>query len=245
LSICLQLIRNMIYFSRFFDDNSVDIWYTELSRSPLKLAELSTILAPDERLRAEKFKLEIHRNRFISARGILRQILSLYLDLASDKIKFSYSDRGKPSLVNNLLNIQFNLSHSENIAVYAVTKNKKIGIDIEYLEEKPDCLNIARRFFSSREFEAIEGLTRKDRSRLFFQLWTAKEAYLKATGEGLSGSLDKVEISSDNGRSTYSINGKINPNWHLEQLDLAEDYLATVAVEIKEEKPLIFSYNFL
>ncbi len=235
----------MLYSSRSLDDNPVDIWQAELSRSPLELEELNTILAPEERLRADKFKLEIHRNRFISARGILRQILSLYVDIAPDKIEFIYSDRGKPSLVNNLLNIQFNVSHSENIAVYAVTKNRIIGIDIEYLNEKHDCLNIAQRFFSVREFEAINQLTGKARSRLFFQLWTAKEAYLKATGEGLSGSLDKVEINSDRGRSIYAIDGKNNFNWQLKQLDLAEDYLATVAVEIKKEKLLIFSYNCL
>jgi 4'-phosphopantetheinyl transferase len=230
---------------RFLDDNSVDIWQTKLSRSLLELEILNTILPPEEQLRADKFKLEIHRNSFIIARGMLRQILSLYLDLAPDKIEFNYSDRSKPSLANNLLNIQFNVSHSEDIAVYAITRDRRIGIDIEYLNEKYDCLNIARRFFSGREFEAIASLIGKERSQLFFKLWTAKEAYLKGTGEGLSGSLDKVEINLNKGRLIYAIDGQNNLNWQLEQLDLVENYLAAVAVEIREEKPLIFGYNYL
>jgi 4'-phosphopantetheinyl transferase len=234
-------------FSQFksIEDDRVDIWQTSSIRSSLEIQEFSSSLNTEERSRADKFKLEIHKNRFIIARGALRQILSIYLDRNPNKIDFIYSDRGKPSLLENYLNLQFNLSHSEDLIVCAVTQNKKIGIDVEYINNKNDCLGIAKRFFSPKETETIDSATERERYRLFFQFWTAKEAYLKATGEGLSGSLDKVEINLDKEKYTYTIDGENNPNWQLYQFEPTEKYLATVAVEIGTGKLLTIQRNYL
>lgn len=231
--------------SKSIENDRVDIWQTSLIRSSLAIKELASSLNIEERSRADKFKLEIHRNRFIVARGVLRQILSLYLDLNPNKIEFIYSDRGKPYLSEDRLNLQFNLSHSEDLAVYAITQNKKIGIDVEYINSKNDCLDIARRFFSAKEIKTIEAATKAERSQLFFQFWTAKEAYLKATGEGLSGSLDKVEMNLEKGKYIYTIDGKNIPNWQLYKFEPIEKYLATVAVEIETEGLLNFHRNYL
>jgi 4'-phosphopantetheinyl transferase len=231
--------------SKYIEKDRVDIWQTSLIRSSPEIEKLASSLNIEERSRADKFKSEIHRNRFIVARGVLRQILSLYLDLNPNKIEFIYSDRGKPYLSDNHLNLQFNLSHSEDLAVYAITQNKKIGIDVEYINSNNDYLGIARRFFSAKEVKTIEAVTKTERSQLFFQFWTAKEAYLKATGEGLSGSLDKVEINFDQEKYIYTINSKNTPNWQLYQFNPTEKYLATVAVEIEAGKILIVQRNYL
>jgi 4'-phosphopantetheinyl transferase len=228
-------MSSYLFEPRSIGINRIDIWQINLSLSPTEVLELEAILNPEERARADRFKFDIHKNRFIVARGRLRQILSVYLDIKPEKIEFQYGDRGKPHIADDRLNLQFNLSHSEDLAVCAVTKNNRIGIDIEYIKEKYDCANIAKRFFTVREAREIESIDEPDRSRYFLRLWTAKEAFLKAMGDGLAGSLDKIEICWDKERYIYAIEGNIDSNWQLIALDLAADYLAAVAVENSTE----------
>jgi 4'-phosphopantetheinyl transferase len=200
---------------------------------PVNSIELGTqvVLSPDEQLRAAKFKLEIHRHRFIIARALLRQILARYLPLTPERIAFIYSDRGKPSLVENYAYLQFNLSHSENLVLYAFTYQKRVGIDLEYLVKHNDLDKIAKRFFAEREVELILRVEERERTKLFLQLWTAKEAYLKATGEGIAGSLAGVEIGIDRNNYPYFLDRKKSSAWQLQQFCPSENYLATVAVE--------------
>ncbi len=213
--------------------NEVHLWQKYLNLSQQKVAELSTILAPDEQKRADRFRFPIHRNRFIVARATLRQILARYLNLEPQKIQFQYSDRGKPSLIDN--KIEFNLSHSQDLAIYGFTKNRKIGVDLEYLKDMPDAENLAKRFFCDREYQAISSFQPPDKQTAFFKIWTAKEAYLKATGVGLMG-LDDVEIvlNSSVDVKIASINHNIEAasNWYLSSFKIKADYIAAVAIEL-------------
>ncbi|MDJ0715195.1 MAG: 4'-phosphopantetheinyl transferase superfamily protein [Prochloraceae cyanobacterium] len=213
--------------------NEVHIWRAELDLPAERVEELAKTLCLQETQRADRFHFDIHRQRFIVGRGILRNILGLYLPIEPEQIKFEYTPRGKPSVAGG--GVEFNLSHSQDLAVYAFTRDRRVGIDLEYLRPMPDAENIARRFFSTSEYEAIAQAEEPRKQIAFFQIWTAKEAYLKATGEGLGGSLDGVEVSFTPGEPVriVSIKGdcKAISDWCLYNFSPGTDFLASIAVE--------------
>jgi 4'-phosphopantetheinyl transferase len=188
-------------------------------------------LSPDEIARANKFRFVQHKSKFIAARGILRQLLGNYLKVSPRSLTFTYSDRGKPQLETDI-SLQFNISHSQDYALFGFTLNHLIGVDIEYRRSMPDALKIAQRFFSPREYKLLEEVAIEQQSKLFFQLWTAKEAYLKGTGSGLSGSLSSVEICLDQCESPYLSTLKQDKiiNWSLYSCTPATDYSAAIAI---------------
>lgn len=229
-------------------DNQVHLWLVNLNISNKQIAEeLTNILSPDEMARADRFRFEEHKNRFIAARGFLRKIISYYLQISSREITFKYSDRGKPELANN--NLKFNLSHSQDTALYALTNNNLIGIDLEYLRSNVECDKIAQRFFSPAESELINSLPPKQKTQTFFHFWTIKEAYLKATGEGLVGGLETVKIDL-NGDAEVIVKAIANNsteanNWFFSSFIPQNDFIASVAINTRETALTIkyFSLN--
>jgi 4'-phosphopantetheinyl transferase len=218
------------------NENDIHIWRSSLDLAPEKVANLTAILSEDEQIRADRFRFLKHKTRFVVARAMLRIILGKYLGIAPGEVLFQYSSRGKPTLVNNADNqIQFNLSHSEELVIYGFTQQKLIGVDLEYLRPIPDLEKLAQRFFSAREYDFIKSLRQGEKKQAFFQIWTAKEAYLKATGEGLANSLDKVEIDITQVPKVglLSINGssQITEQWKLYSFTPQDNYLASLAVE--------------
>ncbi len=175
--------------------NEVHIWRENLDDAIPLLEDLTRILSEDELVRAKRFHFEQHRQRFIAARGILRNILGRYLNVEASKIKFGYEARGKPFLDQNFHenNLKFNVSHSQDFALYAVSLDNFIGVDLEFISSTTDVVSLAQRFFSPSEFAVIESAPQEQQHQLFFRYWTCKEAYLKATGTGLK-DLQKVEI---------------------------------------------------
>jgi 4'-phosphopantetheinyl transferase len=218
-------------------EDGVHIWRAKLALPTVEIARLMSFLSPDEITRANKFKFERHKIRFIAARGILRELLANYLQINPLRVKFSYSDRGKPYLAPSISDrsLQFNLSHSQDYALYGFTRYHPIGVDLEYLREMKDVVKIAERFFSLQEFELISDLTNEEQQTTFFKLWTAKEAYLKATGEGLSGSLDRIAISltPESHLTLLSVKGNAQPvtSWLMTSFIPITDYVAAVAIE--------------
>jgi len=175
--------------------NEVHIWRENLSNVKPLLEKFTQIISEDELVRAKRFHFEQHQQRFIAGRGILRSILGRYLDVEPSKIQFGYEPRGKPFLDQSYhTNLSFNLSHSQDFALYALSLSDSIGVDLECINSITDVLSLAQRFFSLSEFTKIESATPHQRQQLFFRYWTCKEAYLKATGTGLK-DLHKVEIS--------------------------------------------------
>lgn len=217
--------------------NNIHIWSKNLKSFPSEIEKISTILSSEEIERANKFHFERDRNRFIIARGTLRKILSRYLNIEPKKLQFTYSERGKPYLTNT--SILFNLSHSQDLALYGITKINLIGIDLEYIRPINDAKSLAKRFFSPQEYNLINQLPPEKQQETFFKLWTCKEAYLKATGDGLAGGLEKVEISlnSEKPIEFLSINGDIKAasNWYLYQFIPQVNYIAAVAIVGKNQ----------
>ncbi len=214
----------------------VHVWRAELEQPTAWVEKLWQTLSEDEQIRAKRFYYERDQKHFIVGRGLLRTILSRYAGIAPDQLQFCYSPRGKPSLAATGANstIQFNLSHSQGLALYAVTRGRQIGVDLEYIRSTSDVEKLAQRFFSPRESAIIHCLPPDQKQIAFFHAWTCKEAYLKATGEGLA-QLEQVEVSLELGEPPrlLRINKDCQPptQWRLQALTPAADYTAALAVE--------------
>jgi 4'-phosphopantetheinyl transferase len=173
------------------------VWWAELDLPGDEIDAALRELSLDERERADRFYRAIHRNRFIAARGFLRRVLARYLNLAPSVIRFDYGENGKPRLGENLSgeHVYFNVAHSEDRAVVAVNRNSEVGVDLERICPKPNCLDIARRFFADEERAALAQVDGEERLQAFYRCWTRKEAYVKAIGAGLSIRLDSFAVS--------------------------------------------------
>jgi 4'-phosphopantetheinyl transferase len=216
--------------------NEVHIWCSSLER-PLPIAEkFSLLLSPDEKARAERFYFERDRVHFIVGRGLLRTILGSYLGMDPAQIEFSYGLYGKPALQTNHTDnvLQFNLAHSKDLAVYAFCWNHQIGIDLEHVRPMPDEDNFAEQFFSARESALIASLSGEEKRNAFFKIWTCKEAFLKASGDGLTKPIDQAEISlhAETARLlSLDTDHKQALDWNLEMFRPLADYQAALAIE--------------
>jgi len=161
------------------------------------LGALAALLTPDERQRAARFVFERDRRRFITARARLRQLLGARLGVAPESLQFVYNAHGKPALARpqGARDLRFNLSHCEDVAVYAFADGAEVGIDVEALRVLPDADDVAMRFFSANERAAYQRLSLHERPQGFFNCWTRKEAFIKALGSGLSHPLDSFDSS--------------------------------------------------
>ncbi|KKD38564.1 4'-phosphopantetheinyl transferase family protein [Limnoraphis robusta] len=213
--------------------DGVEVWQAEFGLLSEHLEEFEQVLSPDEQERARRYRQKRDHVRFVGARGVLRMILAGYLGVSPSEVEFSYSERGKPFLKANSTGIKFNVSHSEDKALLAIALNRRVGIDVEYIRPI-EVLSLAKRFFRESEYSLLSTSQGMEQLRGFFQLWTAKEAYLKATGEGLAG-LEAVEISLSELESAESLEiHNTGCDWLLQPLDLGEDYCAAIAVEGKD-----------
>jgi 4'-phosphopantetheinyl transferase len=155
------------------------------------------ILAEDEINRANRFHFKKDRERFVAGRGLLRMILSPYVGLPPGEIIFTYGSRGKPGLARQegRRSIEFNLAHSGGTAIYAITRDRAVGVDIEAFQPDFPTEDLARKFFSLAELAALRSLPKDMQSGAFFKCWTRKEAFIKALGDGLSCPLSDFDVS--------------------------------------------------
>jgi 4'-phosphopantetheinyl transferase len=217
--------------------SDVHVWCAFIDQVAPNLSRLGQTLSADERARAERFHFERDRNRFIASQGILRLILGRYANVEPARIRFSHGLHGKPTLAASCGEggLGFNSSHSRGLLLYAVTRDREIGVDVEYIRPLPDLQQIAAQFFSAGENAALRMLPADQRLKAFFDCWTRKEAYLKATGEGLSQPLDQFEVSLSPEEPARLIRVERDPQeaarWSLQALAPAPGYAAALAVE--------------
>jgi 4'-phosphopantetheinyl transferase len=215
----------------------VHVWRIPLNPSAPLLARLERWLSQDERERAQRFRFDNHREQFISAHGCLRDILGRYLSKTPDVLCFNTSAYGKPSLMSEFGGdeLAFNLSHSHELGLVAVASRRAIGVDIEYIRSDLADEQVARRFFSSREVDALLSLPKDMRKEAFFTCSTSKEAYIKALGEGLSMPLDQFDVSLAPGEPAKLLETRPDPaqalQWKLYALQPGSGYAAALAVE--------------
>ncbi len=167
---------------------AVHVWGTSLIVTPSARDALTGVLAPDERERASRFRFERDRDRFVAARGRLRLLLGAYAGRPAATLRFEYGPQGKPALrgPSRTGGLRFNLSHSGDVAVYALAIGRDVGVDVEQLRAVPEMDEIVERWFPDEERLRYAAGAAGDRVRAFFELWTRREALLKARGEGLS-----------------------------------------------------------
>jgi 4'-phosphopantetheinyl transferase len=212
---------------------AVHIWRINLLQPEAVVQQLAQTLAEDEVQRAQRFRFEQDRRRFVVGRGQLRSILSHYLGSTPSSMQFAYSPKGKPSLAGLPVNLmgdalQFNISHSHELALCAISMGREVGIDVEYLRSMPEAESLAKRFFAEAEHALIQALPIEEQAHAFFRLWTAKEAYLKATGQGLGHPLDQVEIVPAQG--SWALSEALS-GWSMQSFVPMPDYLAALVVE--------------
>lgn len=219
--------------------NEVHIWSTVLSMGADELAAAKQLLSTDEQARAERLLSPQHQERFIVAHSWLRSILSLYLDMSPAAIHFHFTTHKKPYLAHpNGIPLNFNLSHSVDLAVCAITLENEIGIDIEKMEtESKD--DLAKRFFSQTEYNLITNAPLATRTSIFYQIWARKEAILKATGKGLSTPLNQFSVSIEPALTHIELENKV---WSLLPLSIHQDYQAALAVGGKINKISYFDF---
>jgi len=218
--------------------DEVHSWCASLDVPPETSARLYATLTPDERTRSARFQFERDRQRFIVARGVLRDLLGRYLQTQPSRIGFVYNAFGKPDLSPEFANrLKFNLSHSAGFALIAVATASNVGVDLEYIRAQSDYADIARRFLSTAEADYLIALPSHLYAEAFFSCWTKKEAYLKACGEGLAIPLNSfsVPLTSDPAHTPvdfYVGSKDIVPakRWSLYTLRPAPGYAGALAI---------------
>ncbi len=169
--------------------DNVHIHTVRLNLPEHRINTLYATLSADEVERADRFLLKRHRVRFISCRGILREILGGYLAVKPSSVTFDYGKYGKPALHSSIhpAEFSFNLSHSGDMAVFAVTRHADVGVDIEHVRTITNIDMIAKRYFTADEYTLVSSCSGEEKLATFFDIWTLKEACLKTTGKGLIG----------------------------------------------------------
>lgn len=216
------------------DSSTVHIWRADLDLSPADGQHCRQLLTADEIERADRFRFPHLRDHYTAARGILRILLSSYLGVTPQQVAISCTKWGKP-YVDSSTSLHFNLSHSNGWALYAFSRDREVGIDLEKINPAIDVHEIAAHFFSLSERRALQTLPAADQHSAFFACWTRKEAYIKAHGEGLSLPLSSFDVSIPPDDPPRLIANRLDPTqitrWHMEALHPQPGFMAAVVVE--------------
>ncbi|MDB6017037.1 MAG: phosphopantetheine-protein transferase [Pedosphaera sp.] len=225
----------------------VHVWATPLDQ-PARLSAFAATLSPDEQTRAARYHFDRDRNRFIVGRGWLRTLLGQYLQLAPSAIQLEYGNRGKPALClpSGHTPFHFNLAHSAGLALLGVTRLCDLGVDVEQIRPLKDAESIAGRFFSPAESAGLKATPLSQKSEVFFNLWTRKEAWLKATGKGIADSLDQVEVSFSPAEPAQLLrlfgDSHAAAQWRLFGLTPAIGFTGTLALPVAEAQICLWSW---
>ena len=218
-------------------NHEVHMWRAQLELPSSQVQRLRGLLTVDELDRARRFFFEIDRQRFIAARGILRSILSRYIPTSPGHLRFYYNQYGKPFLASefNSTLLNFNLSHSGGMALYSITRNMEIGVDVERVRSGFEYEEIAKRFFSVNEVAILRAIPSEKKLEAFYNCWTRKEAYIKAHGKGLSLPLDSFDVSFAPGEPPMLLLTRDDPQerslWTLLDLKPGPGYVGALAVK--------------
>jgi len=212
---------------------NVDVWTIHLDVPETSVSAAQQFLSPDELVKANAFRNEQAQRNYIIAHAALRQILAGRLQTNPAEITFLNGPQGKPALAGTLAGrLEFNLTHSGNLALVAVTSGAEVGIDVETMRAMPDALRLAERFCSATESDALSALPIGEQAASFLNLWTRKEAFVKANGLGIVNALTRFEVTMGAEAKVKSIDGdpRLAAQWTLHSFQPAPCYIAAVAV---------------
>ena len=232
--------------------SEIHLWFADLNsldRYAIS-SEVAHWLRGEEKNRYNRYQSQRQREHFLFGRVLLKTILSKYIGCAPADLKFDIDTRGKPFVSSdNTLSLTFNLSHSGNRVVFAVSKNQDLGVDLEIIKKERAILKIAERYFSTAETRELRNLPKASQVKRFYELWTLKESVLKACGYGLSRGLSKIEFSfpASDKLVMHSAPGNENlTHWQSWQIEEYKNYMLAVSIkslDIKIEN--IKSFDFI
>jgi 4'-phosphopantetheinyl transferase len=209
---------------------AVHLWSYEISSAAEYTQKLLPALSAGEREKAERFYREKDRVRSLTVYALLRDILSVYSGIKADTIEISLSDKGKPYMEGENAPV-FNLSHSGDRVLFAFTGDEAVGVDIEEEKELRDLNGLVKECCSPEEADMINNIDQKEATALFYRFWTAKEAYLKGIGTGISVALNSLDLSSS---SRIGL-------WSITPCNFWRGYSATVALPSDDPKIIIIT----
>ena len=218
-------------------DDEVQVWRLALPENTPCPPELWSALSIAEQERAGRFRFEKDRAAFAATRGALRHLLAGQLGGSPGQLTFELTPRGKPVLAGPeaARKLCFNVSHTRGLALLALTREREVGVDVEGRRAMADAEEIVVRFFSQRESAEFCALPAEQKPEAFFNCWTRREAYLKATGEGIAQALDQLEVTFAPGQPARLLTVRGNADeaarWHLQALAPGEGYTAALAVK--------------
>lgn len=220
------------------------IWRAFLGKNPLPQ---EYYLARDERQRMQRFRFEHDRLMFGFSQGLLRTLLAGYLHLSPREIKYSRTEYGKPylDLQGGDAGLDFNLSHSGEAVLIAITPGTPVGVDVEQVKPLPDLDQVAGNYFSAAEQADLFSLSGSARLDAFYRCWTRKEALIKASGEGLSMPLDSFQVSLLPGHPPELVQSATSSTWMLLNIEPAPGYAAAAAAPVKSLQASFFAADQL
>jgi 4'-phosphopantetheinyl transferase len=224
-------------------ENEAHCWLAHLPAQRALLGHAERVLSADERERIAKFRFEAHRERALLTRAILRWLLGGCLDIPPGEIAFRYGPHGKPELETG--DLRFNTSHSGDYAAFVLTRAGDAGVDIEQVRDHfPRRDDIAARHFAAGEQAQLRALPEPDRQRAFFDLWTRKEAFVKARGDGLFSGLDRFEMSLREPR-VVGVDGDASKGaeWRVLEMPCIEGYSGAVVVRASSIVPRFWNWT--
>ncbi len=219
------------------------VWRADVRQMRSQLEQYTSLLSDDETRRATGLLVENDRVRFVLAHGLLRLLLGAYLALQPASLRFDTGPHGKPALTSAPDDLCFNLSHAGDQLLIAFARQRDVGVDIEpirsRLDPQLDHDALAASFFAPQEQAALRGLTGDARAAAFYVCWTRKEAYLKATGEGLLAPLNafRVPLTPIPPLRPHLMPDSVAPQWALHDLPPIPGYAAALVVACAARPP--------
>jgi 4'-phosphopantetheinyl transferase len=207
---------------------SVVVWSVPLGAEAVETPGL-THLSTAERELANRFQFEADRRRYLRSHCALRGVLADALRTDPGGLEFASGRCGKPALTGQFLNaVSFNLSHCDDLAIVAVSRECELGVDIECERIVPDALAVAKIVFSPRELQSLVEVAEPERSRRFVRYWTRKEALIKGTGEGISDHLPEIDtFGGSESTALRLVSG--DHVWTVQSFGISDRHVAAVA----------------
>jgi 4'-phosphopantetheinyl transferase len=227
--------------------SEVHLWSIDLDQERPNLEAMERNLSSGEMERSRRFRYDRDREQFILSHGILREVLGIYLGADPKDLPISYDSRGKPEIAGGRekTKLSFNLSHSEGMVLIATAMNRDLGVDVEHAEPDFPLLEVARRFFTGQEAEFVASTIGPERTEAFFRIWTRREAYLKATGEGLGSQSGGIPFFGGGTSSTTVHIFKNEREWTSFDIKLDGDYFGALVAEGRDLGLRLFRWHLV
>ena len=224
--------------------NIVFIFIVNLSTYVNNISKCFDYLSVEEQIQANNYYTKSLRDQYITSHGILRRILSNYTKQSPVNVEFTYNEYGKPFLKDS--NIQFNMSHSHDMVGFAIALDCRVGIDIELHNDNLDVQELNDLVLTSTESQYLSNFKSQEKLKLFYHLWTKKEALVKATGQGLSypmNTIEAIDLSSGQGIFLANETDGLQQEWYCYELQTPRNYSSSIAIDRKIDKIIYLDVN--